>query len=203
MTAHWLQVRPGALHALGTLVTVLSLSCGGGPTAPSAAQTATPAACSGTPGASCFGRNNYIEYIAGDLPIVVSVSHGGALAPASIPDRTMGTTVTDSNTIELGHAISGAFTARSGRAPHLVLMHLRRTKLDANRELVEGAQGNAEAIQAWGEYHAFIEQAMATVRQRSGTGFYIDLHGHGHGHSTAGTGLSALGQHTRPHQRPA
>jgi len=136
--------------------------------------------CTGTPGVPCFGTNNYIEYVPGDLPVVVSVPHGGALVPASIPDRTVGTTVTDSNTIELGRAISTAFTTRSGRAPHLVIIHLRRTKLDANREVVEGAQGRAEAVTAWNEYHAFIEQAMAAVRQRSGTGFYVDLHGHGH-----------------------
>jgi hypothetical protein len=46
--------------------------------------------------------------------------------------------------------------------------------------VVEAAQGNADAIQAWNEYHAFIEQATAAVRLRSGTGFYVDLHGHGH-----------------------
>ena len=129
---------------------------------------------------SCFGRNNYIEYIPGDLPIVISVPHGGALTPASIPDRTIGTSTTDLNTIDLGRAISAALASRSARAPHLVIVHLRRTKLDANREIVEAAAGNADAIQAWNEYHAFIEQAMSAVRLGSGTGLYIDLHGHGH-----------------------
>ncbi|MBM3750216.1 MAG: hypothetical protein FJW21_03410 [Acidimicrobiia bacterium] len=111
---------------------------------------------------------------------MISVPHGGALTPASIPNRTVGTTVTDTNTIELGQAISQAFVTRLGRRPHLVIVHLRRTKLDANREVVEAAQGNADAIRAWNEYHAFVELAMAAVRQRSGTGLYIDLHGHGH-----------------------
>lgn len=111
---------------------------------------------------------------------MISVPHGGALTPASIPNRTVGTTVTDTNTVELGRALSDALRARTGRTPHLVIVHLRRTKLDANREVVEAAQGNAEATRAWEEYHAFIEQATNAVRQRSGTGFYIDLHGHGH-----------------------
>jgi len=171
------------------VVTAAVLSCAG-PAAPSATpppgaplpatpQPPAPVACS-TPGVSCFGINNYIEYIPGDLPIVISVPHGGALTPASIPNRTVGTTVTDSNTIELARAISTALATRAGRTPHLVVVHLRRTKLDANREVVEGAAGNAEAIQAWTEYHAFVAQAMEASRQRSGTGFYIDLHGHGH-----------------------
>ncbi len=168
------------------VVTAAALSCAG-PTAPSTSPSTPqppvpppgPAACS-TSGVSCFGRNNYIEYIPGDLPIVISVPHGGALTPASIPDRTLGTTTTDLNTIELSRAISTAMTNRSARAPHLVIVHLRRTKLDANRDITEAAAGNADAIQAWNEYHAFIEQAMAAVQQRSGTGVYIDLHGHGH-----------------------
>ena len=34
------------------------------------------------PGKSYFGRNNYTEYIAGSLPIIISASHGGD--PSSI-----------------------------------------------------------------------------------------------------------------------
>src|SRR5262245_1097109 len=60
-----------------------------------------------TPGQSYFGRNNYIEYIAGDSPVILSATHGGDLTPAQIPDRTdatCGATVTttaDLNTYEL------------------------------------------------------------------------------------------------------
>ena len=158
--------------------------CGGGPspanppTGPS--NPGSPSACTPTAGALCFGTNNYVEYNGGDLPIVVSVPHGGTLAPAAIPDRPSGTTVTDSNTIELGRAVAAAFLNATGRRIHLVICHLRRTKLDANREIVEAAQGNADAIRAWTEYHAFVEMATAEVVRRDTRGFYIDLHGHGH-----------------------
>ncbi len=164
------------------LVSAAVAACGGSspPTAPAAPTAPTPAACAGTAGIACFGTFNYVEYVPGDYPLVVSVPHGGALTPATIPDRTVGVTATDTNTIELGRAVSQAFATRTGRAPHLVIVHLRRTKLDANREVVEAAQGNADAIRAWQEYHGFIEQAIAAVRQRSGTGLYVDLHGHGH-----------------------
>jgi hypothetical protein len=136
--------------------------------------------CAGTTSVACFGTRNYVEYLPGDLPIVVSVPHGGALTPASIPDRTAGTTVTDTNTIELGRAVRDAFASGTGRTPHLIVMHLRRTKVDANREVVEAAQGNAEAQLAWTEYHQFIEQAIGLARATGGDGFYLDLHGHGH-----------------------
>jgi hypothetical protein len=176
MGAYYSPIR----RAVAALLLASAIASCAGPAEPTVLQAIATPVCSGVPGKACFGRNGYIEYIPGDLPVVISVPHGGALAPAAIPDRTSGTTVTDSNTIDLGRAISAAFSARSARAPHVVIVHLRRTKLDANRELVEAAQGNADAINAWTEYHAFIEQAMAAVRQRSGTGFYIDLHGHGH-----------------------
>jgi hypothetical protein len=111
--------------------------------------------------------------------VIISVPHGGTVAPANIPDRT-GTTVTDSNTIDLGRVIAQTFASRTGRRPHLVICHLRRTKLDANREVGDAAQGNADATTAWNEYHSFVELAMTTATSGSSRGFYIDLHGHGH-----------------------
>ncbi len=48
-----------------------------------------------------FYTKEYIEYIAGDLPIILSAPHGGDMVPEEIPDRTQGTTVRDSRTEEL------------------------------------------------------------------------------------------------------
>ena len=56
-----------------------------------------------------FGRNKYIEFHPGSLPIIISAPHGGDLIPSEIPDRTYGTMVTDSNTKELTLAIKNAF----------------------------------------------------------------------------------------------
>ncbi len=131
-------------------------------------------------GIPVFGRNQYIEYIPGDLAVIISVPHGGALVPSEIPDRTIGTTVTDANTVELGRAISAALTVRTGRTPHLIISHLKRTKLDPNREVVEGAAGNVSAITAWGEFQSFIDTAASTAVRQRGFALYIDLHGHGH-----------------------
>jgi hypothetical protein len=160
------------------LAALVLLACGqSSPSTPT--PTPTPSTCNPTPGAVCFGKQNYVEFVAGDFPVVISVPHGGAVAPSNIPDRT-GTTVTDSNTIDLGRAIAQAFAARTGHRPHLVICHLRRTKLDANREVADAAQGNADATTAWNEYHGFVELAMTTATSGSSRGFYVDLHGHGH-----------------------
>lgn len=131
-------------------------------------------------GATYFGRNQYIESISGDLPIIISAPHGGTLVPEEIPDRTSGTTVRDLNTEELARLVGDTLEARTGARPHLVITRLRRTKLDANREIVEAAQGNEHAGRAWFEYHAFLEAARAIVTAEHGAGLYVDLHGHGH-----------------------
>ena len=171
----WVLLLVSVLFAAGTAPACARDT----PAAPTTA-TPTPGACPSTPGATCYGTNQWIESVAGDYPIVISVPHGGAVTPTSIPDRTSGTTVTDTNTIELGRALALAIATRTGRQPHLVICHLRRTKLDANREVIEATGGNALAQTAWTEYHAFIEQAATRATGASGRGFYIDLHGHGH-----------------------
>ncbi|MHA7865310.1 hypothetical protein [Flagellimonas marinaquae] len=41
-----------------------------------------------TPGESYFPNgNNYVEYIYGDHPVIISIPHDGDLAPEYIPDR--------------------------------------------------------------------------------------------------------------------
>jgi hypothetical protein len=47
----------------------------------------TVSAQSFIPGVSYFGRSNYIQYVAGDLPMIISAPHGGSLTPSEIPDR--------------------------------------------------------------------------------------------------------------------
>ncbi len=68
----------------------------------------------------------------------------------------------------------------TGKHAHVVIVHLHRVKLDANREIVEGAQGDAEAELAWHEFHQFMADAKNATGQRHTGGLYLDLHGHGH-----------------------
>ena len=139
------------------------------------------------PGTSYFGRSNYVQYIAGDLPIIFSAPHGGALTPAEIPDRVDDgsdpnyTTVTDSNTEETALALQGVFANTFGHSPHVITMRLKRTKIDANRSLDQGVyQTNAYATQAWNEFQNWINTGSNAAVALCGRGFYIDQHGQGH-----------------------
>jgi len=132
------------------------------------------------PGQSYYGRRDYVEYIPGELPVILSSSHGGALTPREIPNRTYGVVRNDTNSLELTMAMRQALIDLTGRAPHVINSHLHRSKLDANREIVEAAQDNPYAEQAWEEFHDWIKVARATVAADYGKGMYFDIHGHGH-----------------------
>lgn len=133
-----------------------------------------------TPGKSVFGSHGFVEYIPGDLPLVIAVPHGGHLRPDHIPDRAHGVTTSDANTQELGRTIAAVMHAETGHRLHLIICHLHRSKLDANRSLDEAAEGNPIAAQAWHEHHGYIASACATAAKTHGAAFFIDLHGHSH-----------------------
>ena len=82
--------------------------------------------------------------------------------------------------MELALAIDSAFVRRTGKHVHVVMVHLARVKLDANRDITEGAQGDAEATIAWQDFQRFVRDAKNAVQERHEGGFYLDLHGHGH-----------------------
>jgi hypothetical protein len=109
-------------------------------------------------GNAYLGTSGYVEYLAGNLPLIVSAPHGGSLLPEEIPDRTAArcggeaTTVRDTNTEELARQIREAFHARTGRYPHIVINRLHRRRLDANRALTEAACGAAAAETAFREF---------------------------------------------------
>lgn len=127
-----------------------------------------------------FGARRFIEYQPGTLPLVIAAPHGGREKPADLPDRTQGVVDIDANTQELARAVVESVYDATGGRPHLIVCHLHRSKLDANRDLPEAAQGNALASQAWREHHGFIEEACRKAVKDHGVAFLIDMHGHGH-----------------------
>jgi N-formylglutamate amidohydrolase len=150
-------------------------------------------------GRSYFGRSNYVEYIAGDMPVIISAPHGGSLQPKEIPDRIRKdsdddfATVTDTFTTELAVTLSETFKSYYGHSPHVVICHLKRTKVDCNRELEEAAGSNVSAGIAWRDFHRFLSVASNSVVASSGRGCYVDLHGQSHPIKRVELGYSLTG----------
>lgn len=133
-------------------------------------------------GVSYFSEEDYVEYIHGNLPIILSTPHGGEKKPNDIPDRNCNTCVTinDTNTQELTREVMAAIVEQTGCYPYVIINRLHRSKLDANREIVEAANGNTKAEAAWKYYHAQVDSSRKYVTASHGKGIFLDLHGHGH-----------------------
>tara|TARA_S200000501_G_scaffold368078_1_gene405416 strand:+ start:171 stop:1151 length:981 start_codon:yes stop_codon:yes gene_type:complete len=130
-------------------------------------------------GETYYGRKSYVTYYPGNIPVILSIPHGGDISPSEIGNRTYGVSVTDSNTIELGIAIRNYFYSNYNIRPYVIINNLKRTKLDANREINEAAQGNIFAERAFDEFHFYINSAREEIISKYSTGFLFDIHGHG------------------------
>ncbi len=122
----------------------------------------------------------WVQY--GNMPLVISVPHGGGIAPDSIATRACPgiTTVTDSYTIELAKAIDSVFMADYKMHPSLVITYLKRSKLDQNRPLPEANCNNEQTVAIWNRFHNSIDTALQLTSKQWPQSLYIDLHGHGH-----------------------
>ena len=173
----------GTVSGVSVGTTTIRVSSGSAVAAVSFTVTGPPVYVAGQ---SYFGRNVFVEYIAGNAPVILTAPHGGALTPSTIPDRTASTcggtatTVTDVNTQELVRAMQQQFFARHGTYPHVIISLLSRRKLDPNRLPTEAACGNPVALAALDDWHRFIDVAKTAVLRDYGKGWYMDMHGHGH-----------------------
>ncbi len=124
----------------------------------------------------------YVRIEPGQLPIILSAPHGGYLLPAEIKDRACAgcTLISDSFTLELTDELSRALFDLTGKRPHVVINLLHRVKLDANRDLMDGADGDPISELAWQDYHDAMSEAQTNVTNDFGKGLVMDIHGHGH-----------------------
>lgn len=137
--------------------------------------------------------NEYIEYIPGNMPIIIAAPHGGvkqsgqtiggtfyADNDSALPDRGCGTNERDDNTDILIREIQQSVYDQTGCYPYVIINNLHRSKLDPNREQNEATCGDSDALFYWNTFHNFIDQASADVMSKWGKGLFIDLHGQSH-----------------------
>jgi hypothetical protein len=140
-----------------------------------------------------------IEYIAGDESsrLIIAAPHGGLTQPSFMKTRTdtydYGTLpydqystdtsfsdIADSKTRELAISIADSIRIKTGKRPHLIINHLHRSKLDANRRREVATQGGIYAGPAWDKFHEYIDAAKATINANHPSGLFIDVHGQAH-----------------------
>ena len=134
------------------------------------------------PGNTYYDSTGFVEYRAGNLPIVISAPHGGSLEPDSILDRDCTNCVylQDRWTQQISEGVYDTIVAQTGCYPHVIINLLHRIKFDANRDVGDAADGNATVEQAWRGYHQLVDSAKVKVERDYGRGLFLDMHAHGH-----------------------
>ena len=129
-----------------------------------------------------YDSTGYVEYIPGNIPVIISVPHGGYLTPGEIPDRDCDGCVytRDSYTQELGRELFEFLFEQTGCYPHMIINLLHRKKFDANRDIDDAADGDLTVESAWRSYHRFLDTAKHISSTSHERGLLLDLHGHGH-----------------------
>ncbi|MEC9477187.1 MAG: sulfatase-like hydrolase/transferase [Planctomycetota bacterium] len=124
---------------------------------------------------------DFVDVSVGNMPLVLSAPHGGTDKPVGVPDRTEGTLVRDSNTLELAIELAASIEKRTGKKPFLVTNRMHRVKMDPNRAIEEATQGGVFAAMVYRAYHKALEESCQQALQiGGGDALLIDLHGHAH-----------------------
>jgi len=128
------------------------------------------------------GTGSYITFLPGNMPLIISIPHGGYLMPDEIPERPCVNSAKNQDifTLEIGLGIRDAIHRMTGYYPYVIINNLHRTRLDPNRSIEEAADGNRNAGEAWLLFQGYIDSASALVTGEFEKGLFIDLHGHRH-----------------------
>lgn len=120
--------------------------------------------------------DSLVDVHPGDLPIVISIAHGGELSPQEVPDRRYAPLDSDPYVLELGMQVAERIESRTGRRPHIIVNPYSRAKVDPHRDLYDGARGQPLAQRVWRDYQDAIDQAGQQIVDQCGWGHYFDLH---------------------------
>ena len=119
--------------------------------------------------AQVLGYKGYTELELGNINILLSVPHDGALRPVDIPDRSdpLGNVLRDSNTRNFAQVLrdelSSLLSSQYGYNVKLFVVYnnLHRIKMDPNRE-PNCSCSNEESSKAYTEYHSMIQTYFRT-----------------------------------------
>ena len=117
----------------------------------------------------------------GDLPIILSSSHGGrqpipGVAERTNQDATKFVTVRDENTAELTESAAAEVERRIGRKPYVVIARFERKYLDVNRAPQDAYESDV-ARAYYDAYHQSLTDFCREVHKKWRGGLLLDIHG--------------------------
>jgi N-formylglutamate amidohydrolase len=121
--------------------------------------------------------DNLVIARTGNLPILLTVPHGGLEAIPGVPVRSRGITGTDAYTIELAEGLAKHLENALGAQPYVVATRFSRKFIDANRPEAEAFE-SPDAKPAYDAYHNRIRFFIAQIKERFPRGaVLLDIHG--------------------------
>jgi len=170
--------------------------------------------------------SEYVEYIPGNINLLISVPHDGRLKPDNLKDRRNGVKVNgvcnysedvdtkkgseicksgkfaDLDSSRIAEKMADEFRKLSGKSPHLIIARLHRSKVDFNRDILEAAQKDKSAERIYKEYHNLLKSVR---NQFKGPALIIDLHGQTHQQNSSELGylIKKYELNDRDYKRPS
>lgn len=127
----------------------------------------------------------YIQFQKGNIPLIISIPHGGTVKIDSIPNRKNGIRGIDKATIQLGRdliaQIEQIFCEKDhdSNTPYYVISKVHRAQIDFNREEKKAYQKESEiAARIYSLYHKKLREYISGSIKKFGRAILIDIHGY-------------------------
>src|SRR3989339_683659 len=117
-----------------------------------------------------------VEFRRGNMPIIITIPHGGTSKPGHIQDRTKDVLTQDTFSMEYAMETYDSLCRWTGRSPYLVICHLHRVKADMNRDSAKATEGDTTAFAVWKVFHDALSRACKEVTEKFGRGHIFDMH---------------------------
>ena len=126
----------------------------------------------------------YIKTIKGNIPLIISVPHGGSIELETIPKRLHGVLGIDKNTIDLANELATYVNFYSKqilsieKKPSFVVSYIHRNRVDLNRsEASAFTKDSSFAKEIYDTYHNSIKELISSNLKSLGRSLLIDIHG--------------------------
>jgi len=130
------------------------------------------------------GLRDFIDFEEGNIPLILSVPHGGLFECDAIPQRSKGILGIDKGTIELSknlieHIRINYDKEKLGfKRPFYISSNVRRNKIDLNRIEQEAFNQNSFlAREIYRFYHKKLKEAVYNNLKKFGSSLLVDIHG--------------------------
>lgn len=144
--------------------------------------------------AGAVGVTGYVEYHQGAVPLIVTAVHGGMLKPTYIATRDCTgiancSIFADLKTQELAASMTDTVAQQMGGRPHVVVVNLHRSRVDANRPPSWEDGTSVEGQKVHAATHELIGLSSNIVKtEHAGRGLLVDVHGTAHARKGAELG---------------